>query len=342
MTTQLHDNGTQSSQRPHRIVRSAISALYVAIACAACSRAPAPARADGERIAVFTKNQTNPYFEMLRMGADNAATQMKAHVTQYVPTRPDSIPDQMSEIEDVITKRPDAVVFVPVDFKAVVPGVQKMNAAGIPVVNVTDRVEKGQIVSFVGSDDYSLGLTTARYLFKKMNGAGGIIILEGVRGVLTSVERLRGFKKALEEFPNVELLASQPANYQRLAALEVTENLLQSHPNISGVLAANDAMALGAIEALDGAHRKALVVGINGTKEAIDAIKAGTLLGSGDNNGYVQGCIATMAAIRHLRKLPVPTDVIFPVNVIDSTNYKAADIPDAQRTCPKWETIVGN
>ena len=299
-------------------------------------------RADGERIAVFTKNQTNPYFRMLRLGAEDAARQMNARVAHYVPTKPDSIPDQMNQIEDAITKRPDAIVFVPVDFKALGPGVQKMNAAGIPVVNVTDRIEKGQIVSFVGSDDYSLGLSTGRYLLKKLNGQGGIIILEGVRGVLTSVERSRGFRKALDEFPNVKLLASQPANYQRLAALAVTENLLQTHPNINGVLAANDAMALGAIEALDGAHRKALVIGINGTKEAIDAIKAGTLLGSGDNDGYLQGCVATMAAIRHLRKLPVPRDVIFPVNVIDVTNYKAADIPDAQRKCPKWEALVKN
>src|SRR6478735_5209214 len=145
--------------------------------------------ADGEKIAVFTKNQTNPYFSMLRMGADNAAKQMNARVTHYVPTRPDSIPDQMSQIEDVITKRPDAAVFVPVDFKAVAPGLLKMNAAKIPVVNVTDRVEKGDIVTFVGLDDYNVGLATARYLFKKMNGAGGIIILEGVRGVQTSSER---------------------------------------------------------------------------------------------------------------------------------------------------------
>src|SRR5580765_8585374 len=159
--------------------------------------------ADNERIAVFTKNQTNPYFTMLRMGAENAAKQMNARVTQYVPTRPDSIPDQMSQIEDVITRRPGAVVFVPVDFKAVAPGLLKFNAAKIPVVNITDRVEKGEIVTFVGLDDYSVGLATGRYLFKKMNGTGGIIILEGVRGVLTSSERLRGFKKALTEFPNV-------------------------------------------------------------------------------------------------------------------------------------------
>jgi ribose transport system substrate-binding protein len=306
----------------------------------ACTAVPALLHADGEKIAVFTKNQTNPYFQMLRLGADNAAKQMNARVTHYVPTRPDSIPDQMNQIEDVITKRPDAAVFVPVDFKAVAPGLLKMNAAKIPVVNVTDRVEKGEIVTFVGLDDYSVGLATARYLFKKMNGAGGVIILEGVRGVQTSSERLRGFRKALEEFPNVKLLASQPANYQRLAALTVTENLIQSHPNINGVLAANDSMALGALEAFDGANHKVLAVGINGTKEAMDAIKAGRLLASGDNNGFVQGCVGTMAAIRRLRNLPVPKEVVFPATVIDSSNYKAFDILDSQRSCPKWETVV--
>jgi ribose transport system substrate-binding protein len=327
----------QCSQRMVFSARSAWAAVYVAAVGLLLS---AVLHADGEKIAVFTKNQTNPYFQMLRLGADNAAKQMNARVTHYVPTRPDSIPDQMSQIEDVITKRPDAVVFVPVDFKAMAPGLLKMNGARIPVVNVTDRVEKGEIVTFVGLDDYSVGLETARYLFKKMNGTGGIIILEGVRGVLTSSERLRGFKKALAEFPTVKLLASQPANYQRLAALTVTENLLQSHPNINGVLAANDSMALGALEAFEGANRKVLAVGINGTKEAMDAIKAGRLLASGDNNGFVQGCIGTMAAIRQLRKLPVPKDVVFPATIIDSTNYKAYDILDSQRSCPKWESVV--
>src|SRR5712691_10657998 len=154
MGVRPYDDGTRSSQRTQRIVSSACSAasaLYVAIATVLV-------HADGEKIAVFTKNQTNPYFQMLRMGADAAAKQMNARVTHYVPTRPDSIPDQMSQIEDVITKRPDAIVFVPVDFKAVAPGLLKMNAAKIPVVNVTDRVEKGEVVTFVGLDDYSVGL----------------------------------------------------------------------------------------------------------------------------------------------------------------------------------------
>jgi ribose transport system substrate-binding protein len=77
----------------------------------------------GERIAVFTKNQTNPYFQAVRLGADSAAKQMNVRLTHYVPTKPDSIPEQMSQVEDVIVKKPDAIVFIPVDYKAMVPGV---------------------------------------------------------------------------------------------------------------------------------------------------------------------------------------------------------------------------
>ena len=328
-----HDQ-PQRSQSTLRLVFSACSAcsaVYVILAIAVV-------HADGEKIAVFTKNQTNPYFQMLRLGAENAAKQMNARVTHYVPTKPDSIPDQMSQIEDVITKRPDAVVFVPVDFKAVVPGVQKMNAAHIPVVNVTDRVEKGQIVTFVGSDDYSVGLATARYLFKKMNGTGGIIILEGVRGVLTSVERLRGFKKALEEFPNVKLLASQPANYQRLAALDRHREPAavapehQRRPGRQRRDGARRARSARRRQPQSARRRHQRHEGSDGRHQGRNGCspRATTTATFRAASGRWRP-FATCGSCRF------PRDVIFPVNVIDNTNYKASDIPDSQRSCPKWE-----
>ena len=294
----------------------------------------------GEKIAVFTKNQTNPFFQVVRLGADSAARQMGAVVTHYVPTKPDSIPEQLSQIDDVIIKKPNAIVFTPVDFKAMGAGVQKMNAAGIPVVNVTDRSEAGSFVAFVGASDYELGLVTARHLFKAMGGKGNIVILDGIKGSNVTAERARGFADALKEYPKVVLLASQPGNFQRLQGLQVMENLMQTHAQIDGVLAANDSMAGGVIEALDGANRKALVVGINGTKEAVDAIKAGKLLATGDYNGFLQGCVATMVAIRELRKLPVPKEVVFKASVIDKSNYQSADVPAEKRNCPAWEEAI--
>src|ERR1700733_7110988 len=83
------------------------------------------AHADNESIALFTKNQTNPSFESVRLGAQSAAKEMHVTLSNYVPTHADSIPEQMSEIDDVIVKHPDAVVFIPVDFKAMGAGIAK-------------------------------------------------------------------------------------------------------------------------------------------------------------------------------------------------------------------------
>jgi ribose transport system substrate-binding protein len=314
--------------------------LSIAAAAIVAATVSGAVHADGEKIAVFTKNQTNPFFQAVRLGADNAAKQMNATVLHYVPTKPDSIPEQMSQIEDVVVKKPDAIVFTPVDYKAMTPGVAKINNANIPVVNITDRSEKGNFVTFIGAKDYQLGLQTGRYLLKALGGKGNIVILEGVRGVITNADRMRGFNDALKEFPNAKLLASQPGNYQRLQALQVMENLMQSYSQIDGVMAANDAMAVGAIEALEGAKRTALVIGINGTKEAVDAIKAGKLLATGDYHAYDQGCLSVMAALRYLHKQPVPKEILLPVSVIDRSNYQPYDIAPDQRSCPKWDEVV--
>lgn len=323
------------------VLTRTLAATSIAASLAAAALVGSPAQAQsGERIALFTKNQTNPYFAAVRAGADSAAKQMNVTLTHYVPTKPDSIPEQMSQIEDVIVKKPSAIVFIPVDYKAMVPGVQKMNAAKIPVVNVTDRSENGEFVAFVGASDYALGLETAKYLFKAMGGKGNVVVLEGVKGSLTNVDRIKGLNEAAKAYPDIKIVASQPANYQRLQALQVMENLMQSHPQIGGVFAANDAMAAGAIEALDGANRTALVVGINGTKEAVDAIKAGKMLATGDYNGFLQGCVGTMTAIRALRNLPVNKEVVFPATVVDKSNYQSIDVPIEQRSCPKWEDVI--
>ena len=314
--------------------------IYAGLSILAAVAVSTAAWADGETIAVFTKNQTNPYFQAVRVGADAAAKVLNVKTLHYIPTKPDSIPEQMSQIEDVVVKKPDAIVFTPVDYKALVPGVEKINAANIPVVNITDRSSAGKFVAFVGADDYSTGLETARYMLKTLNGKGNFIILEGVKGALTNTDRVRGFNDALKENPGAKVLASQPANYQRLQALQVMENLLQSHPQIDGVLAANDAMAMGAIEALEGANRTAKVIGINGTKEAVDAIKAGKLLASGDYNGFLQGCIGTIIAARTLRKQPVVSEIVLKPTVVSKENYQPYDTPVESRTCPTWEQAL--
>ena len=83
-----------------------------------------------------------------------------------------------------------------------------------------------------------------------------------------------------------------------------------------------------------------VVIGLNGTKEAIDAVKAGKLLATGDCDGFLQGCMGVMGAVRHLRNMPVPKEVIFPIKVFNNTNFEGADVPYESRMCPPWESVV--
>ena len=316
--------------------------LLAAAAAAIGLTTPTLARAEDETVAMFTKNQTNPFFAAERIGAEKAAAMLHVKLLEYVPTKADSIAEQMSQIDDVVVKKPGAVVIVPVDYKAIGPGIARLNAAGIPVVNVTDRSAEGRFISFVGANDRDIARDTAEVLLKAMGGKGSVVILEGVPGSLTSQDRVRGFRDALKDFPGVKLVATQPANYQRLQGMQVMENLLQSHPDVAGVMAANDAMAIGAMDALNDAGQKALVIGINATKEAVDAIKAGRMLASGDYNGFLQGCIGTMIAVRHLRHEPIAADVQLPVVVVTKANAQAYDTPVQQRSCPTWNEVAGH
>jgi ribose transport system substrate-binding protein len=319
---------------------AAAAACVMAGAAAACGGGVGGGASDRPTVAFFTKNQTNPYFQSIREGADAAARDLDVSVVHFVPTRPDSIPEQMSQIEDVVVRRPDAVAFIPVDATAMVPGVDRLNAAGIPVVNVTDRSVGGQFVAFVGCDEYVVARNTARRLLQELGGRGNVVIIEGVRGSTNNGTRMRGYTDALAEFPDVTLLATQPGNFQRLQALQVMENMLQSYRQLDGVLALNDAMALGAVEALEAANRKALVVGINGTKEAVDAVQQGRLLASGDCDGFLHGCGGVMAAVKHLQNQHVPADIEFAVEVIDRSNASTAGVLQTSRSCPQWESLV--
>jgi ribose transport system substrate-binding protein len=112
------------------------------------------------------------------------------------------------------------------------------------------------------------------------------------------------------------------------------ESLIRSFQQIDGVIAANDAMAIGALEVLEKRNRKAVVIGINGSKEAVELIKAGKLLASGEFSGFVIGCLGTEIAIQNLRKRRTPKELILKPVVIDTTNYQQYEARIEQRQCP--------
>jgi ribose transport system substrate-binding protein len=295
-------------------------------------------------IAVFTKNRTNPAYEAARLGADRTAARLGGKTTHYVPEKPDDADEQIGLIGQAVAAKPDAVVFVPVDVTAVNGAILKFDAAGIPLFNIITRTTAGGRVTFVGSDDRALARNIARYLFAKIGGEGTIIVVEGTPASATSADRLAGFHDALREHPDIKTRCSIRGDYQRDIARTAFRDVHRQWPGVDAILCANDAMALGVLDALAAHPSRGTpphVVGVNAIPEAVAAIAAGLMLATADFDAMKMSEIATEAAIRHLRGEAVPPEIVLPVQVVDAQNCAAWNVPFLARPSPRWNEIVG-
>lgn len=293
------------------------------------------------RIAVFTKNHLNPAYAGARLGADRVAARFGAMTAHYVPETPDDPEEQSALIDQALANGADAIVLVPAHPTRVLEAVRRINAAGVPIFNCINRLTDGHYVSYVSSDDYALGLDVARYLFRRLHGEGKVVLMEAGPDFVTGVERVRAFRDAASGFPGIEIVASCEGAYLQAPARAAMLGLLPGLPEVDAVLAANDSMALGVIEALQQDGRTALVAGVNAVPEAIDAIKRGDLLVTADFNAMDIACIATEAAVRHLRGERVPREINLPARLVDASNCTLWDRPYEQRETPLWDDVVG-
>jgi ribose transport system substrate-binding protein len=170
-----------------------------------------------------------------------------------------------------------------------------------------------------------------------------VVHIDGVPAAITAQNRKKGFERAVKETPGIEVLASQPGQYRRLPAVQVFENLMQRFPVIDAVVCANDDMAVGIAEALIAAGRGGgtKVVGIDGIPDATAAIAAGKVFATADFSGHDQAYLAVTAAVRHLRRQPVPKDVTLPVVIIDKANIQTFMKTPEDRAVPDWNKSTG-
>jgi ribose transport system substrate-binding protein len=291
-------------------------------------------------IAVFTKNRTNPAYEGARLGADRVAAAHGSRTVHYVPETPDDVVQQIALIDRAIEARPDAIVLVPVHETAVNAAILRINGAGIPLFSLVVRASAGSRVSFVGSDDGALAAAIARRLAQHLGGSGRIVILEGTPASPTSRARHEGILAAIGAFPRLRVAASVRGDYQRAAARHAMAGLLAQGIGLDGVIAANDTMALGALDALEARGLSRPVVGINAIPEAIEAVREGRMLATADYDAMKMACVATEAAIRHLRGERVPETIMLPAQIVDASNCAFWDRPYAERPCPAWSSVV--
>ena len=299
-----------------------------------------PAEARKLRLVAMTKNRKNPAYVGARLGADRVAARHGCVLTHAVPDKPDDIDEQHALLRAVHAERPDAVLIAPAHATALNGTLRAMQADGIRILCFVSRPEDFACTCFVGSDDRALARGIADYLFDRLPRGGKIVTLEGHPDAITTPPRAAGFREAAAARGNVAIVNSRTGYFLRDGGYAGMRELLAAEPDIDGVLAANDFMALGALDAMREAGRKLPIVGVNATPEGVQAIKAGDLLASASFDAMKMACLAVEAAVRVLSGDTVPSEILLPVEVVDRSNCGAWDLPYAQRPLPDWADYV--
>ncbi|WP_417507776.1 substrate-binding domain-containing protein [Marinomonas gallaica] len=212
---------------------------------------------------------------------------------------------QENQFDTMITRQFDAIIFVPVDANACASAVSKAAEAGIPVIGSNTRCNTEQLASFVGSNDVKAGEMVANNVLDKIDHKGKVVILEGPIGQSAQIDRFEGIKHVLDSNDDVKVVGQRTANWSRAEALALMENWLISHQaSLKGVIAENDEMALGAIEAIKNSGldvNSIVVAGVDGITDALKAVKKNemeTVLQ--DAEAQAQGAVDV--ALRHVVK----------------------------------------
>ena len=269
-------------------------------------------------LAISTLN--NPFFVTLRDGAQMKADELGVEL--IIVDAQNDASRQLNSIEDMIVRQIDILMINPVDAEAIVTAIESANQAGIPVITVDRGASGGEVVSHIASDNVEGGRMAARYMVEQLNEEGTIIELEGIPGTSAARDRGMGFNEIIDEYMDVEIVAKQPAGFDRAEGMEVTENLLQANPDVDAVFAHNDSMALGAIEAIEAAGMldQIMVVGFDAIDDAKDAVREGTLAATIAQKPDEMGMIAVETANRVMAGETVDEFIPVPLKLVTMEN----------------------
>lgn len=260
----------------------------------------------------------NPFFVSMADGAEEKAEELGVAIN--VVDAGNDPAKQSTDIEDLISMGIDVLIVNPEDSASVGPAIQSALDDGIRVIAIDRLVEGAEVDVFIGTDNVQAAEAAGEELLTYLDSEDEVVILEGVPGASSAIDRNEGFLNALEG--NVNIVASQTANFDRTEGLTVTDNLLQAHPNLRAIVAANDEMALGAIEAVNGSGSVAgediLITGFDANDDAVNAVSDGTMLLTVEQQPDQMGAIGVETALSLFNDEAVDSEIPSDVTILDA------------------------
>ncbi|KXO13785.1 Ribose ABC transport system, periplasmic ribose-binding protein RbsB [Moritella sp. JT01] len=266
-----------------------------------------------DTIAMVVSTLNNPFFVTMKEGAE-----AKAKTLGYKLIVLDSQNDpskELSNVEDLTVRGVKAILINPTDSDAVSNAIRMANRSNIPVITLDRGASRGKVVSHIASDNVAGGEMAGQYISDTIGANAKVIQLEGIAGTSAARERGQGFMQAVDK-NKMNLLGSQPADFDRTKGLNVMENMLAANSDVQAVFAQNDEMALGALRAVQASGKDVLIVGFDGTKDGIAAVNRGILGATIAQQPALIGALGVETADKVLKGQSVEKSIAVPLKVI--------------------------
>jgi erythritol transport system substrate-binding protein len=249
----------------------------VLISCNAPPKANNQQLGDKKLIVIITPPHDNPFFKAEAETAEVRAKELGYETLSITHGGDANRQDQL--IDTAIAQKAAAIILDNAGADASIAAVQKAKAAGIPSFLIDREINaNGVAAAQIVSNNYQGATLGAEKFVELMSDKGSYVELVGKESDTNAGIRSKGYHDVLDKYPGLKMVAQQSANWSQTEAFAKMETILQSHPDIKGVIAGNDAMALGAAAALKAANKKTvIVVGFDGSPDVIAAIKAGDI-----------------------------------------------------------------
>ncbi|ORV89154.1 substrate-binding domain-containing protein [Mycolicibacterium iranicum] len=233
---------------------------------------------------------------------------------------------QASQVDSMINQNVDAIIVVPVQADSLGPQVASAKAKGIPLVPVNAALDSPDVAASVQPDDVAAGAQEMQMMADRLGGRGNIVILQGPLGQSGELDRSKGIEQTLAKYPEIRVLAKDTANWKRDEAVNKMKNWISGFgPQINGVVAQNDDMGLGALQALKESGRTDVpIVGIDGIEDGLNAVKSGEFIGTSLQNGTVELAAGLAVANALAKGEQVNTKPVYVMPAITKENVDVA------------------
>jgi len=271
--------------------------------------------AEVKKIGLAVANLQANFFNQIKQSVEDEAKKRGIQVVT-VDAKGDG-PTQVNQIQDLLTQKIDALIYIPAGAAAASVPVKLAKNAGVPVVNVDRNAEGAPGDTFLATDSVSSAKAVCDYILKAAGGKGKMVIIHGQKGTTPEVDRSKGCAEALKAYPDVKIVAEQYSNiWAQDEGFQIMQNMLQANPDVSIVFAQADALALGAAQAIKVGNpsQKIVVGGFDGDTAALEALGKGVFDVTATQQTQKMGRDAVANAIRLASGEKVP-----PVQLLDAT-----------------------